>query len=193
MLLDLLFDVTMSGMTTAVADVRTITERFWRLSENPAPGQGGGAPTRVRFIWGRAWNFPAVIASLSERLEHFDESGAPRRSWLRMRLLRADDPVVEAAPFAPADPLLAQPETEESEEGEEAERYRLLSTVGAGPEVGGEDGAEPPPSNYLSNLADEVLGDARHWRVLASESDVDDPLRLPAGTVLRAPATRGAS
>jgi hypothetical protein len=105
LLLDLLFDVSLADPAAAVEDVRALTGPLWRLAEAADLVDGYGRPPLVRFVWGKAWNFPGVVAAVAERLEHFGEQGAPRRSWLRMRLLRmepapgaADAPGTEPTP-----------------------------------------------------------------------------------------------
>jgi hypothetical protein len=52
-------------------------------------------------IWGKSWNIPGIVVAVAERLEHFTAAGVPRRSWLRLRLLRVEAPTVPAATAAP--------------------------------------------------------------------------------------------
>lgn len=88
--LSLLFDVSLDGSAGRGGDVRTLTRMLWNLAENSGTGYGS-IPT-VRFIWGKLWNVPGVIAAVSERFEHFTADGTPRRSWLRLRLIRVSEP-----------------------------------------------------------------------------------------------------
>lgn len=88
--LDLLFDVSLASSTVSRDDVRELTAPLWRLAENWAEGGAGGRPPLVRFIWGKSWNIPGVVVAVAERLESFTSGGTPQRSWLRMRLLRAE-------------------------------------------------------------------------------------------------------
>ena len=91
LLLDLLFDVSISGSTIETQDVRELTKPFVQLTENSEPNDTYGCPPRVRFIWGKSWNIPGIVVAIAERLEDFTSSGEPRRSWLRMRFLRCKD------------------------------------------------------------------------------------------------------
>ena len=93
--LDLLFDVTLAGSSIATEDVRDLTRPLWDLAENAARPERYGQPPLVRFIWGKSWNILGVIVAVAERLEHFTSDGVPRRSWLRMRMVRANDPPSE--------------------------------------------------------------------------------------------------
>ena len=89
--LDLLFDVTLAGLSTPTDDVRSRTRPLWDLAENRSTGSSQRRPSRVRLIWGKSWNIPCVVLAVAERLEYFTEGGTPRRSWLRLRLLRVED------------------------------------------------------------------------------------------------------
>src|SRR5262249_57036441 len=88
--------------------------RLGGLAENIPVEDGYGRPPLARFIWGKSWNIPGVIAEVAERLEWFTPEGIPRRSWLRMRMLRVAEsqsqpqavrhsyPAVAPAPAVPA-------------------------------------------------------------------------------------------
>jgi hypothetical protein len=99
--LDLLFDVTLPGSSVTSEDVRDLTAPLWRLAENSQPTAGASRPPLVRLIWGKSWNIPGIIVAVAERLEHFTAAGVPRRSWLRLRLLRVETPAVSAAAAGP--------------------------------------------------------------------------------------------
>ncbi|MER0204865.1 MAG: hypothetical protein DU480_13670 [Nitrosomonas sp.] len=86
--LDLLFDVTILGSSIETEDVRKLTKPIWDLSENNQRSDGLFRPAICRFIWGKSWNFPGVVSAIAERLEYFSPQGVPRRSWMRLRLLR---------------------------------------------------------------------------------------------------------
>ncbi len=183
LLLDLLFDVTIGGSTIQTEDVRDLTGALWRLAENAEVTNGYGRPPLVRFVWGKAWNFPAVVAAVAERLEHFSESGAPRRSWLRMRLLRIGEPGAPPREAASIPPEGAQ-EIAPGLPAPEEPPMDLHEVIGAGP---GGDGAPSAEPQYLGLIAERALGDARAWRAIADENDLDDPLALSAGMELRVP------
>jgi hypothetical protein len=63
----------------------------------------------VRFIWGKSWNIPGVVLHVSERLERFNADGAPRRSWLSLRLRRVEDSEPRPAPNRPVTPQFEAP------------------------------------------------------------------------------------
>lgn len=171
--LDLLFDVTLSGGSVSTDDVRDLTRPLWNLAENGA----GGAAAQVRFVWGKAWNVPGVIVSVSERLENFTPQGIARRSWLRLRLWR----VAEAAqqlgagarriePAPPIDPSALS--------GLPPEAFSLR-TLGGGDSPGG--------SERLDNfLARNEISPA-HWKLVAGLNDIADPHRMTAASTLRLP------
>ncbi|HKT01082.1 MAG TPA: hypothetical protein VJT31_16265 [Rugosimonospora sp.] len=176
LVLDLLFDVDLVESGTPPEDVRALTGRLWQLAENSVQERGGNRPPLVRFVWGKAWNVPGIIAAIAERFDAFGPTGCPRRSWLRLKLWR----VAEPAPAAP------------SYEGE------LTSTAGSAPAVDavpatGDGQAGPGYSGVRFDLlAQSALGDPREWRRLAEHNDIADPMEVPPGTVLSVPPAGGA-
>lgn len=153
LVLDLLFDVELAEPANRPGDVRKLTSRLWQLAEN-----GDRRPPLVRLVWGKTWNLPAVVVSVAERLDAIDANGNPRRSWLRLKLVRA------------AEEPAAQPtRTDQS----------AVLAVGSG---GGDTGVR------FDLLAAEALGDPGRWRELAAHNNVADPLRVPAGAVLAVPS-----
>jgi hypothetical protein len=110
--LDLLFDVSLAGSSIRAEDVRELTAPLWDLAENAQRQQGYGQPPLVRLIWGKSWNIPGIVVAVAERLEYFTAAGIPQRSWLRMRMLRVNEPPAgRARPHAPpatALPLLGE-------------------------------------------------------------------------------------
>jgi nucleoid-associated protein YgaU len=105
--LDLLFDVELGGSSITTEDVRDLTRPLWNLAENAAAdgGEGYMRPPIVRLVWGKSWNIPGVVAAVAERLERFTPAGLPRRSWMRMRLLRLSDPVTDEPPPLSPSPI----------------------------------------------------------------------------------------
>lgn len=179
----------MAGSTVQTGDVRELTRPLWQLAENAAAQDGYGRPPLVRFVWGKAWNIPGVVAAVAERLEHFTQGGAPRRSWLRMRLLRVAEPdeptgtATEATALAPPSELLAA-----AESGGGPVAHEVL---GAGPE-GAEPGS-PAPGQRLDELAFRYYGIPSLWRLIAAFNNLADPLRVDGGSVLRIPPRGGTS
>jgi hypothetical protein len=180
--LELLFDAPLgasmraqnSGATATGAepDVRDLTAPFFNLSENAIDRM---VPPIARFIWGKAWNVRGIVASVSERLERFSESGVPRRSWMSMRFLR----VVDAS--RPAARAAAPPALDLSAAG----RNRALDHVvtGSGPLTG----ALSASGDRIDTLAARYYGDPSLWRAIATYNGLDDPARIPPGTALRIP------
>jgi hypothetical protein len=185
--LDLLIDVTLSGSSTTTEDVRDLTGPLVRLAENAAGRDGYGRIPLVRFVWGKSWNIPGVVAAVAERFERFTPSGAPERSWLRMRLLR----VSEKAEAAPASqPALGEvnaleqkivPALAPEDLNVPEDQVRVHETIG-----GGTDG-ERSSGERLDQIAAHYYGDPAMWRVLAAFNDIDDPSHVEPGRVLRIP------
>jgi hypothetical protein len=127
---------------------------------------------------------PGVITAVAERLEHFTTSGTPQRSWLRLRLVRVQEgPTAPAGAPAIEENLPDALPTEDAIEG-------LGPPEGAGEvhevEGGGPEG-EPGSSERLDVIADTYLEDPALWRWIAAYNNIDDPLRMAAGTVLQIP------
>jgi len=174
--LELLFDVGLAGSSVKVTDVRNLTLPLWRLAENGQVTDGELRPDIIRFVWGKAWNVPAVVAAVAERFEAFGSDGAPRRSWMRMRLLRVADP-------AP------RPRQVEGIEMLEEQSVDVHQVLGAGVAPGDEEsGPAMPPGERLDELAERYFGDPGAWKRIAELNDVDDPLHLSPGATLQIPA-----
>jgi hypothetical protein len=178
LVLDLVFDLDLMVGAAAPEDVRAITSRLWQLAENSAQERGSGRPPLVRFVWGKAWNLPGVIVAIAERFDAFGDAGAPRRSWLRLRLSRVAEPAAGTAKSFEAE--LAAPS------GAVAGGADAIQAVGDG-------GAEPGYGGVRFDLlAAAGLGDAREWRLLADHNNIANPMEVPAGTVLSVPRGDGA-
>lgn len=180
-LLELLFDVSLLGSSIQSEDVRDLTQPLWRLAENSVAEGGFGRPPRVRLVWGKRLNEPAVVASIAERLEHFTSSGAPRRSWVRMRLVRVEESLSEATETSPVAPGLTPEQVREQLPPESFEAHEV---VGAG----GSPGQPPVAGQRLDEIAHQFYGDPTLWRLVAALNGINDPMRVPAGTVLQLPS-----
>jgi hypothetical protein len=183
--LDLLFDTSIAGTSLETEDVRELTSALWAFAENTAgEDQTYGRPQLVRFVWGKHWNVPGIVASVSERLEYFSDGGAPRRSWLRMRLLRAAEPVVGMSGEAAVSDVPPLPGPDEL--NIPPEDMIIHETVG-----GGSTPDDENPENVSGERPDELahryLGDPGAWRWVVGPSGIDDPLHVPPGTTLRIP------
>src|SRR5262249_40734477 len=196
--LDLLFDVSVSGSTIATEDVRDLAGPLWALAENVPVEDGYGRPPLARFIWGKSWNIPGVIAEVAERLEWFTPEGIPRRSWLRMRMLRGAEspsqpqaarhskPAVAPAPAATTSPPAlgarsaggANPAASASG-AVAAGGGRVYEVVGESGEGGLSEGGSSEP---LYNIAARHGRSPSWWKVIAEHNGIDDPLRIAPGT-----------
>lgn len=182
LVLELLFDVSKQTSPRPESSVQALTAPLWNLAENGADDAGGerrNAPPVVRFVWGKAWNICAVVVSVAERFEHFTSEGVPRRSWVKLRLLRCQDSPPADTPRLAADTdverLLA-----ELPEGE----VQLHAVAGEG----ADDEPDAGQVERIDQLAYRYFGDASLWRLLADFNGLDDPSRLSPGTVLRIPS-----
>ena len=161
-------------------DVRHLTRPLWNLAENTA-SEGRSVP-HVRFVWGKAWNVLAVVESLAERLERFDQSGVPGRSWVRMRLVRVneppgaalEDPTELSGPVPAADLVRSQPPV----------GTHLVLGAGGPAADGSAAGGQTLPQ-----IAAERSGNRPWlWRSFADLNDLLDVIWPPAGTELAVPA-----
>lgn len=174
-IVDLLFDVSLIETPVTegqkpVTDVRTLTLPLWQLTEHTDPTKSGFGI--LRFVWGKLWNIRAVIAALAERLEYFDADGAPGRSWLRMRMLRVDEPDPEQLP------MVAAPQAQPGADVQVVEVPPIPAT---------ETPSEEPPPQRLDELAFRMYGDSAMWKQIAAFNGVIDPFHIPAGFTLRLP------
>jgi len=180
LLLDLMFDVGLAGSSIVTEDVRDLTGPLWNLAENIPDREGYGRLPLVRFVWGKSWNIPGIVASVAERLEHFTPEGAATRSWLRMRLLRvaetAETTVLEQPPLDHEELIEALPESE------------ITGTPAAAPTPPEENEVHQYSANErLDDLATRYFRHPAMWRLLAGFNDLSDPLRIEPGTLLRIP------
>ncbi|HET8621136.1 MAG TPA: hypothetical protein VFM27_19350 [Acidimicrobiales bacterium] len=182
--LDLLFDVDLVPTPGGPPDVRGLTRPLWQLAENSAIQRGAVRPPLVRFLWGKSWNIPGVVAAVAERFDRFDQEGVPQRSWLRLRFLRVAETAAEAQ--ATYETMLAE------QQNAQAEAARAQAAEGAEPAgsvmaVGAGELATGPPAVRFDLLATDGVGSPFLWRLLATYNDVTDPLRVEPGTVLSVP------
>ncbi len=174
--LDLLFDVSIGGSSIRTDDVRDLTGPLWDLAENARGADGYARPPIVRFVWGKSWNVPGLVTAVAERLEEFSAAGAPRRSWLRMRLLRVSDKESEALERNRALKLAMSVPVPDGRA--QVVTHRVIGGGGTGTEAMAE---------RLEDIAWQYYGDPSAWRVIAAFNDIRDPARVAAGTLLRIP------
>jgi hypothetical protein len=184
MTVDLLFDVDLVTTPGGPADVRGLTRPLWQLAENSAIQRGAVRPPLVRFLWGKSWNIPGVVAAVAERFDRFDQEGVPQRSWLRLRFLRVAETAAEAQ--ATYETMLAQQQNAQAEAAlaQAAEGAEPAGSVVA---VGEGELATGPPAVRFDLLSTDGVGSPFLWRLLATYNEVNDPLRVEPGTVLSVP------
>jgi Contractile injection system tube protein len=181
---DLLFDVDLVTTPGGPADVRGLTRPLWQLAENSAIQRGAVRPPLVRFLWGKSWNIPGVVAAVAERFDRFDQEGVPQRSWLRLRFLRVAETAAEAQ--ATYETMLAEQQNAQAEAAlaQAAEGAEPAGSVVA---VGEGELATGPPAVRFDLLSTDGVGSPFLWRLLATYNEVNDPLRVEPGTVLSVP------
>ncbi len=179
-LLDLLFDVRVAGSTITAEDVRDMTRPLTSLAEGSEGEDGYGQVPLVRFVWGKAWNVFGVVAATAERLEDFTPSGAPQRSWLRMRFLRTGDSSdAETEPLDAHLPLEHLPE--EINVPPDELRFHQVKGAGEDSEEGSDSGER------LDEIAASIYGNPAWWRLIAAFNKIDNPSEIPVGQLLMIP------
>ena len=171
--MNLLFDVSLAGSSIATEDVRDLTGPFRRLAESSQQGGSYGHPPICRFVWGKNWQMSGLVTAVAERLEYFTQAGQPRRSLMRLLFRRVLEPIEPRPHGAVAGP---QPTGSGQmpgfpEFGEPLDSHEVL-------------GGERPDQIVYSQYRDPDPGLAR---ALMSHNNIDDPLHIPAGTILDMP------
>jgi len=183
--LNLLFDVSLAGSSAKVTDVRDLTYPLWQLAENAADEQNYGRPPLVRFVWGKSWNIPGVVAAVAERLDYFAPGGEPLRSWLSMRFLRVADSAASLVRERRALPPVPLPN--EISPQPTTQTGSTPATNAATPEFQVHHVAA---GERLDQLEFQFYGYSGHpslWRWLAIFNDIADPLHIRPGTPLQIP------
>lgn len=178
-LLDLLFDVRVAGSSITAEDVRDLTRPLTGLAEGTEGEDGYGQVPLVRFVWGKAWNVLGVVAAIAERLEDFTASGAPQRSWLRMRFLRTADSA--GADTKPLNDLSLDHLPEEVNVPPDEIRFHQVKGAGEAPEEEGSSGER------LDEIATSHYGNPSWWRLIAAFNKIDNPSEIPPGHLLMIP------
>ncbi|MFV2102400.1 hypothetical protein [Micromonospora sp. LOL_024] len=179
LVLDLLFDTDFAEGQVRPADVRALTRPLWMLAENSTVEHGWLRPPPVRLVWGKTWNVPGVIVAVAERFDAFTATGSPRRSWLRLKLVRVAE------------------DANRAREGF-AEELSVAQTPAVAPGtavVAAGDGTTTADSSGVrfDLLAHDALGSPLRWRLLAEHNRITNPLAVPAGTALAVPPLPGAA
>jgi len=181
-LLDLLFDTSIAGSNITTEDVRDLTRPLTALAEGTEGEDGYGQVPLVRFVWGKAWNVLGVVTAVAERLEYFTAGGCPQRSWLRMRLLRTTD--ITPKDMEPVSNDLALGDLPE-EVDVPPDELNFHQTKGAGTAAGDKEAGSS--AERLDEIAAAHYGSPAWWRLIAAFNNIDDPWKVPAGTLLMIP------
>lgn len=162
--LNLLFDA-----DPASGDVTSSTDALFSMMEvnsSLASGRTNQArPPSITFAWGTFTSFKAVCSRLDVQFTMFKPDGTPIRATAALTLIQVEkDPRSgQGTPAAPQNPTTR------------AERMRV-HVVRAG--------------DSLQSIAYAHYGDPTHWRTIARENNIDDPLNLERGAELSVPLLR---
>jgi len=162
--MDLLFDTYQSTRSGGRSkDVRKeYINHLWsmmyvddRIANNSKNKQG--RPPKVRFSWGKAWMFEAVMTSLSVTFTLFLPDGTPVRATAKVAFQQVKD-------------LKDLPAQNPTSGGVGGERVRTV-----------EEG------DRLDLIAHEEYGDTSQWRLIAAANGISNPRNLRPGTTLVIP------
>ena len=116
-----------------------------------------GRPPKVRFQWGSAWSFDAVITSINQKFLLFLPNGIPVRATLDVTFQQVKD---------------------------QAQFDKQNPTSGG---VGGERVWTVQEGDTLAWIAYKEYGDSNQWRRLADANRLSNVRRLPPGLMLEVP------
>lgn len=180
--LDLLFDVDFVEEQNRPTDVRALTNKLRMLAENSDEELGNCRPPLVRLVWCKSWNIPCIITALAERFDAFGVDGRPRRSWLRMKMVRVAQSAAEAA-LSYEDELARA-----SADAVGAQQESATTGVQDAVQAVGEGESDPEYTGVRFDLlATDALGNPFLWRRLAQHNDIDNPFSINPGEVLSIP------
>lgn len=182
--LDLLFDVELAPpRSTAEAprnpDVRELTRPLWELAENTGTPDDPRRTSSVRMFWGDHWNVLCTVVAVAERLERFDASGSPSRSWLRLRLVRIPDPTPP--------PLESPTDGPTPEQLSAAAASAEVAAVHVALDHGRDAEGEQAGGERLDELAARYYGQPWLWRLIAVANGLYDSVFAPPGAALVIP------
>ena len=145
-------------------DVRTHLQQLEKLTlineRKINPQTKRARPPFCLVEWGQHWGFKAVLSSLTIKYTLFREDGTPVRATASVVFQEAED------------------------------ENDLSSTSIAGLAELGRNSALVQPSDTLALMSYREYGDPSHWRAIAQENGLDDPMKLISGQVLAIPALK---
>lgn len=140
--------------TAAGTDVRRHTEDVAFFIKAPPDRNNRPVQPGLSFEWG-SFIFRGVVKSMDETLDYFSEEGVPLRATLSLSVAR---PSIE---FIPAP-----------------------GAAGAGPGTGATAPLEPARTNDNMQSVAARNGNSGDWKSMAAANNIDDPLRLPPGSLI---------
>ena len=160
--MELFFDTYAVASDGQAKDVRKeYTDKIWKLMmvEDKLKDKKNkkGRPPTVRFQWGSAWSFNAVITSIQQKFTLFMPNGTPVRATLTV----AFEQVKDDAQLAPQNP-----------------------TSGG---MGGERFWTVVEGDTLQWISFKEYGDATRWRLIADANNLPGVRHLQPGTTLIIP------
>lgn len=160
--MELFFDTYAEANGGQAEDVRKkYTDKIWKLmtvdEKLKDKKNKKGRPPTVRFQWGSAWSFNAVLASVQQKFTLFLPDGTPVRATLTVSFTQVRD----EGSLSPQNP-----------------------TSGG---IGGERIWTVSEGDTLGLIAHKEYGDTSKWRAIADANRLGGVRQLPAGMVLVIP------
>ena len=151
--LELFFDTYEAG-----TDVRDYTNKVFNLakisSKTVDKETGRGRPPKCMFSWGKTFNFPAVVTSVSINYTLFLSDGTPVRAKVSVSLEEAED-----------------------EEQQSPQNPTTQGTLG-------HKVYTVKPGDTIDRIAYSEYGNSALWRSIADANDLDNPMDLRPGQIL---------
>ncbi len=140
-------------------DVRTYTKPLWSMmmidQTKKNPVSNKGEPPTVAFEWGNLY-FKSVITSMSEKFTLFTDEGIPLRCTVQITLRQYED-AEEVAPQTGTQASTAPPVTN----------------------------TQVREGDRMDHIAANNGGNPSDYRQIAENNNIDNPMRIPPGTVLK--------
>lgn len=160
--MELYFDTYSQSGSKDAKDVRKeYTDKLWKLMMVEPKTRDAktkkARPPRVRFQWGKAWSFNAVITQISQKFTLFSAEGTPVRATCTVSFQQEKD----EAHLAPQNP-----------------------TSGG---IGGERFWTVSEGDTLGWIAYQTYGQSHRWREIADANHLTSVRELMPGTVLVIP------
>jgi len=148
------------------SDVRSVTNKLLKLmmidtsSESQATGKS--SPPLAAFSWGRVY-FRAVVTAMTQNFTLFKEDGTPLRCVVDITLEQQDE-----------DPAL----TTQVQGSTSSGTQRSVNSTGGNTE-------QTTQGDRIDHVAGRGTGSSSNYRAVATNNNIDNPLRLRNGQTLR--------